>query len=323
MMAGMTEHRFSPRISVVIPAYNSRAFIPDAIDSVLGQTYRDFEIIIVDDGSTDAIGELIEARYPDARCLRIEHGGPSRARNTGIRNARGEFIAFLDADDIWLPTKLEKQIEYFDGHPDVAMVFTENHYFDDSGTIDYSFKLDKRILMKGNVPANIFLYSGVATPTVIVRKNVFDEVGYFDEELSIAEDDNLWIRISSKYEVGLIDEILVKIRRNHASLTTDILGVIRGVEKNIELLKTKYRCLDQRMQPIIAKKISILHNNMGYYYFRNGELKAARSEYRKSLQHDPGNFNSCRYLIFSLLPTGLVDAIRRSKRKLSLWLGRS
>jgi len=310
----MTEHRYFPRISVVIPAYNSRAYIPDAIDSVLGQTYRDFEIIIVDDGSSDAIGDLIGSRYPDARCLQIEHGGPSRARNTGIRNARGEFIAFLDADDIWLPTKLEKQMEYFERHPDVAMVFTENNYFDDSGTIDYSFKLDKRILMKGNVPANIFLYSGVATPTVIVRKTVLDEVGYFDEELSIAEDDNLWIRIASKHEIGLIDEILVKVRKNHVSLTRDIVDVIRGVEKNIELLKKKYRCFDESMQSIIEKKISVIHNNLGYYHFIKNELKSARVEYAKSIRHDPRNLNSYRYLILSFLPPGLINAMRRFKQ---------
>jgi len=313
----MQDVRHQPRVSVIIPAYDSAAYIPDAIGSVLGQTYQDFEIIVVDDGSRDGTRELVESRYPEAQFIRIEHGGAARARNVGIRNAGGEFVAFLDADDVWLPRKLEKQMTHFDRDPDVAMIFTENNYYDDRGVIDYSHKFDKRVLMRGCVPANILLYSYVTTPTVIVRKKVFDDVGFFDEGLTIAEDDNLWIRISSKYKIHLIEEILVSVRRNHGSLTSDIVAVIRGVEKNIELLRDKYKCFDESMQPIINKKYSILHNNMGYYHFTRNDFRTARIEYAKSIRLDPGNMNSYRYLFLSFFPTALIDAGKRCKRKFS------
>jgi glycosyltransferase involved in cell wall biosynthesis len=299
---------------VVIPAYNSEAYLVEAIDSVLGQTYGDVEVIVVDDGSTDGTGELIRSRYPMTRYIRTENGGPARARNIGIRNAGGEFVAFLDADDVWLPRKLEKQMTHFYRDPDVAMIFTENNYFDDRGVIDYSRKFDKRVLMRGCVPANIFLHSYVVTSTVIVRKKVFDDVGYFDEGLTIAEDDNLWIRISSKYKIHLVEEILMSMRRNHGSLTSDIVAIIRGVEKNIELLREKYKCFDESMEPIIDKKYSILHNSMGYYHFKRDEFKSARIEYAKSIRHDPVNLNSYRYLFLSFLPPVLINAIKRCKR---------
>src|SRR5215831_9468158 len=118
-----------PIVSVVIPTYNNARFLPEALDSLLGQTYRDFELIVVDDGSTDDTLEVLKPYRHLIRYVRKENGGPASARNLGIRHASGELIAFQDADDIWLPDKLQLQVDYLREHPEVGLVFSGSIFF--------------------------------------------------------------------------------------------------------------------------------------------------------------------------------------------------
>ncbi|HUL00885.1 MAG TPA: glycosyltransferase family A protein, partial [Nitrospirota bacterium] len=190
-------------ISVIIPTYNSDKYICEAIDSVLSQTCKDYEIIIIDDGSTDNTKNLIAENYPTVRYFYSKNKGVSSARNIGISIAQGEFIAFLDADDKWLPEKLEKQLALFENDHQVGMVFTENYYFDEHGLKEIKI-FKRKLLMYGNIVRNIFLNSYVVTSTVMVRKSVFDDVGLFEEGLAIAEDDNMWMRICLKNRIELL-----------------------------------------------------------------------------------------------------------------------
>ena len=178
--------RIMPEVSVVIPAFNAARFLPDALESVFQQTFTDYEVVVVDDGSTDDTAQLVNRYGNRMRYFFQENAGVSRARNRGIRESAGKYIAFLDADDVWLPTKLARQVERFRQRPALGMVFTDGVSFNEQGVLRGSKIKWRRRLAKRDLIRAIFLYSGVGTPTVMVRRDVFDRVGYFDETLDLA-----------------------------------------------------------------------------------------------------------------------------------------
>jgi glycosyltransferase involved in cell wall biosynthesis len=301
-------------ISVIIPTYNGKKYIGEAINSVLCQTCTDYEIIVVDDGSTDNTKEIIDNNFPQVRYYYLPHRGVSRARNYGIQKARGEFIAFLDADDLWLPDKLEKQIGVFNADQELMLVFTEHRFFDTNGIREATFSKKER-LMKGDVVKNIFLYSHVALPTVMVRKNVFQEIGYFEEDLNVAEDDNLWIRIALKFRIHLLDEVLVHCRMTVDSLSRTTSSLVTGVLKNVELIEKKYPDLKKRLGRVnIRRKISYVYTDYGYFYFSNGDYAMSRRYYLKSITYYL-NISSLTYWFLSFFPPSIIEKVRVYKRK--------
>jgi len=301
-------------ISVIIPAYNSDKYISEAIRSVLRQTCTDYEIIVIDDGSTDRTREIIENEFPQVRYFYIPNQGVSKARNCGIQRARGEFIAFLDADDLWLPEKLEKQLEVFKADQKLMLVFTENMDFDTDG-LRKTLYWKKERLMKGDVVRNIFLYSNVTTSTVMVRRQVFQEIGCFEESLKVAEDDNLWMRIALKFKIRLLDEVLVHYRWTENSLSRSARNLLDGVIKNIELIENKYPELRKRLgKAIIRRKISDIYSSYGYYMFSSGNYAMSRRYYLRSIILYP-KIKRLIYCILSTLPPSIIEIIRDMKRK--------
>ena len=301
-------------ISVIIPTYNSGAFISEAIHSVLCQTCTDYEIIVIDDGSTDNTREIIEKKFPQVRYFYISNQGASKARNYGIQRARGEYIAFLDADDLWLQEKLEKQLKVFNADHELMMVFTEHRAFDANGFRKAMFSKKER-LMKGDVVKNIFLYSYVALPTVMVRRKVFKEIGCFEENLQVAEDDNLWMRIALKFRIHLLDEVLVHVRLRENSLTRTARNLFDGGLKNIELIENKYPDLRKRLgRGIIRRKKSIIYNFYGYFFFSKGDYAMSKRYLMRSITFYP-RMVSIIYCIFSFFPPSLVEKIRNGKRR--------
>ena len=301
-------------ISVIIPTYNSDKYIGEAIHSVLRQTCTDYEIIVIDDGSTDNTRGIIEKYFPEVEYFYIPNQGVSIARNYGIRRARGEFIAFLDADDLWLPEKLAMQLKLFEADKELMMVFTETRVFDTNGIKKATFS-KKEMLMKGDIVKNIFLYSHVSLPTVMVRRQVFHEIGCFDENLKAAEDDNLWMRIALKCRIHLLDEVLVHVRSTENSLSRSPSNIFYGVLKNIELIEKIYPELRKRLgRANIWKKKSVVYSSYGYYYFSSGDYAMARRYYLKSITYYP-QICSLMYFIFSLLPSSIIEQVRKIKRK--------
>ena len=300
-------------ISVVIPTYNAAQFIAEAISSVLGQTYTDFEVIVIDDGSIDNTSDIISNQFQNIGYFRIPNQGASKARNYGIQRARGEFVAFLDADDLWLPEKLEKQLDAFRRDPDLMMVFTDNRVFDSDGVKEPPFLKSER-LMKGDVVRNIFLYSRVTTSTVMVRKKVFDEVGLFEEGLKVAEDDNLWMRIALRYRIGLVDEVLVHYRNTENSLSRSPDKLFGGALKNVELIERKYPDLERRLgRPLIRRKKSDIYSSWGYHHFSGGDHGAARRLYWRSFVCYP-RIRSAIYCFMSIFPRPIVEHVRSAMR---------
>jgi glycosyltransferase involved in cell wall biosynthesis len=202
-----------PRVSVIIPTYNRAAMVKEAAAAVLAQTYRDFELLVVDDGSTDGTREALAAFAGEIRVLPSpSRRGVSAARNLGIAATQGEWLAFLDSDDLWLPEKLARQMAFMAAHPQFLLSQTEETWV--------------RRGVRVNPPSThrkeggrLFLRSLerclVSPSAVVLHRRLLEEHGGFDEDLPAAEDYDLWLRLSWRYEVGLVPEPLVIKRGGH------------------------------------------------------------------------------------------------------------
>lgn len=224
----------SAEVSVIIPAYNRRAMLHEAVDSVLAQRRVSFELIVVDDGSDDgALAELSASRSESTRLVRIAHRGPAAARNAGVALATAPFIAFLDSDDLWAPAKLERQLAYMRANPGCAISQTQEIWIRDGRRVNPGRRHRKRA---GDIYLDSLRTCLVSPSAVIMRTELFRELGGFDETMLAAEDYDLWLRILIDHEVGLLDEYLVTRRAGHPgqlSAAMPALGRfrIRALEK--------------------------------------------------------------------------------------------
>jgi glycosyltransferase involved in cell wall biosynthesis len=203
---------FSPFISVIIPTYNRSYCVAEAIDSAAGQSYKNHEIIVVDDGSTDDTAPVLDRYDGRLTALRTQHAGPSAARNAGIRAARGDYIAFLDSDDLWKPRKLEQQIGFFAKTPDACICQTQEIWIRNGVRVN---PMKKHKKYSGWIFRQCLPLCIVSPSAVMLHRSIFDRVGLFDETLPACEDYDLWLRIAPHYPIYLIDKPLVIKRGGH------------------------------------------------------------------------------------------------------------
>lgn len=222
-----------PQVSVVIPAYNSMAYIPETLGSVLKQTLTDFEVLIINDGSTDHIVSWAsQIADPRVKLICQENKGVSEARNTGIKQAQGEYIAFLDADDLWEPTKLEKQIQCFESKPEVGLVYTWTLWVDREGK---STATVTAAHTEGDVWEELLLGDVVGNgSSAVIRRSCFNNVGLFDPELSGTADCDMWARIAAHYSLAVIKEILVYYRQHPSGMSRDYDKMAQNSRLTIE-----------------------------------------------------------------------------------------
>jgi glycosyltransferase involved in cell wall biosynthesis len=216
-----------PRVSVIVPAYNAARFLPFSIESVIRQTYGQWELIVVDDGSTDETRELVGS-YSQSLGEKLKYvyqsnRGLPAARNTGIRNATGDLIALLDADDIWLPNRLDRSVAVMDGNPEVGLVHGRFEKVDVQGIpiphLRPTFPLK---ILSGNISDHIYTRGvNLGCPTITFRKACVDQVGWFDETMRATEDRDLWFRIARSYRVAFIDEVIAHYRVTPGSMSSD------------------------------------------------------------------------------------------------------
>ena len=196
-----------PRVSVVIPTHNRAHWLAHAIDSVLAQTFPDYELIVVDDGSTDGTLDLLNRYERSLRVLSLPHNqGVSAARNWGIQNSDSQWVAFLDSDDRWLPQKLEKQLLHHQEHPAAQVLFTDEIWFRQGKRVNPSKKHRKQ---EGWIFQPSLSLCLMAPSTVLVARQIFQTVGLFDETLPVCEDYDLWLRITARLPVFLLNEKLM------------------------------------------------------------------------------------------------------------------
>jgi glycosyltransferase involved in cell wall biosynthesis len=225
----------NPLISVIIPTYNRGWIIKEAIDSVLAQEYINYELIVVDDGSIDDTHDILNSYQKNFLVLRQNNKGVSAARNRGFAAASGRFIAFLDSDDIWLPQKLSQQVDFFHSNPDALICQTEEIWIRNNVRVNPKKRHKKPSGMIFEPSLSLCLVSPSA---VMIKKNLFEEVGLFDETLPACEDYDLWLRVSCRHPVHLIDTPLIIKRGGHDDQLSASPGLdkfrIKAIKKVIE-----------------------------------------------------------------------------------------
>jgi glycosyltransferase involved in cell wall biosynthesis len=199
-------------VSVIIPTYNRGWIVREAIDSVLGQTYEDFELVVVDDGSEDDTPAILSEYGDKIRVLRQGNRGVSAARNLGIRETSGNLIALLDSDDLWTPKKLERQTAFFRSRPDALICQTQETWIRNGRRVNPKNRHKKP---SGAIFEPSLSLCLVSPSAVMFKRELIDEVGLFDETLPACEDYDLWLRVSLEYPVYLIDEELIVKRGGH------------------------------------------------------------------------------------------------------------
>jgi len=293
------------KVSVIIPTYNRDAVLKRAIKSVLSQTFQDFELIIVDDGSTDETKEVVNS----FRSGKIKYfyqknsGGAAKPKNTGIKMAQGEHIAILDSDDEWLPEKLEKQIGFFEEHPEISVLACN---FLINGKKEYKIpkykNLFKRMLVTDDMgPGSIMIY----------QREVFDKVGLFDENLRSGQDKEMRIRLAREYKFGFIDECLVNYHLGHNNISSSGLS-IKKREKDWDYIFNKYKKYYQEDKKLYSDKLRY----DGTRYALLGLVGKARKSFLSSIKKNPLNIKSYLYLILSLFGVSFYNNLA----KIKLWL---
>jgi len=275
-----------PHVSVIIPVFNSARLIGSAVRSVFAQTFRDFEVIVVDDGSDDReeLAKALAAWTDRVQCVRQANGGPARARNTGIARASGDLIAFLDADDEWLPDKLARQVDYFDRHPETGLLHT--------AVVGASPASEAMAGPPRQVFCDLFhTVFFVNTLTVMVPRHVLDVVGGFDERREVhIEDWDLWLRIAASYPFGYLAEPLARHRpggwmSSQVERTYEAQALV--IEKTQELCSRA--CEAHRRAPARCnrKRRFVLHRDWGYDRLTSGNRFGAREQLGQALAHSP------------------------------------
>ena len=201
------------KISVIIPTYNRRHTLERAIDSVLSQTFEPFEMIIVDDGSEDGTRDWIKETYPSIKYIYQSNNGVSSARNKGIRSSRGSWIALLDSDDEWMPEKLEEQFISINENPGSLFCHTNEIWIRNGVRVN---QMKKHKKYGGDIFKYCLDMCRISPSSSLIKKEVFEDVGLFDESLTVCEDYDLWLRITANYTILFLDRPLIKKYGGHS-----------------------------------------------------------------------------------------------------------
>lgn len=274
-------------VSVIIPTYNRANLLPRALKSVLSQTYQPLEVIVVDDASQDNTSEVVEGFGEGTfRYIRHEENkGGSAARNTGIRAARGKFIAFLDSDDAWTPNKLERTLEVFASDPECGVVYSAHRIIRGSGTTE----AHRANNPEGWIRAELLKSAVVGTTSaVVVRRNCFARAGLFDESLPSCQDWDMWIRIAEHCKFRRISEPLVRYYWHGDQISTNFDATYQGRMA----IWNKY---EREIRQLGGRVVAFHQVSLGHRARQMGQMDLAREHYWKALTSRP----AWRYLVFA------------------------
>jgi len=304
-----------PTVSVVIPAYNAERYLRETLDSVLAQTYRDFEVIVVDDGSKDSTPAIAKGYGEPVRCVEQANAGPSAARNRGIREARGAFIAFVDSDDLWLPEKLAEQVPLFDPEGRVGLVYCRAEKIGPAGQPLPTPQLPKP---RGRVFMDFLFRNHCPTSGVVVRRECFETCGVFPEDMVWAEDWHLWLRIARRYEFEVVDRVLIRHRVHGGALTAQSEKAYAGARKALQSGFVEGDGAEVRAA--VRRGLHRLDRNQGLLMLALGETRSARRCLWRALGNGPSDPHAAAGLVASLLPGPLRRPLMRAWKRCVPWL---
>jgi glycosyltransferase involved in cell wall biosynthesis len=299
----------TPRVSVVMANYNYGGYLAAAIESVLAQTVRDWELIVVDDGSTDDSLAVVEpyTADPRVRVLRVDHLGQPGAKNAGIAAACGDVIAFLDADDLWHPEKLGRQLALLESDADVGVVYSRRTLIDESGRdLPYA----QPGLHRGDVLSTMFRNNFVCFSSAVVRRQVFEHVGLFDTNIDLAIDYDLWLRVARHYHFDYVDEPLVKYRVGHGNLSRRVGERLKTALLLMRRFLHGYGGEAHVDPDAVRRSLAETYCNMGFALRPYLSLQSA-TWFARALAQWPGSRPAWRGLVSCAIPPGLRRALRR------------
>lgn len=279
----------NPTVSVILPAYNAEAFIRETLVSIRQQSYEDFEVIAVDDGSTDRTGEILDelARdWPQLRVIHQENQGLARARNNAIAQMRGEYIALQDADDLWLSEKLQRCMDFLQLHPDISIVYTPMAPFD--GQTGERMKGHCKPCQAGWLGKELFMSIFVHDPATVFHKRVIETCGPFREDIPVSIGNEFWLRVSLRFEFGLIDEPLAMRRWTEDSLTRSNRTI--GREIKVDVLENFYYRLggDKLVpKPQAMRRLAKVNYHAGKILLQHFRCREALPYLLKAIRYRP------------------------------------
>lgn len=305
----------APRVSAIIPTYNYARYVAAAVDSALSQSFEDLEIVVVDDGSTDETRETLRHLGTRIRYIPRAHRGLAATRNAGIGVSRGRYLAFLDSDDLWLPDKVSMQVARLDAEPAVGLVYTEATLFNDESTteIPHSYWSEHP---SGKILPWLLRHNVVPSPTPMVRRELFEKVGPFDERLSACEDWDMWIRIAQVSEFAYVDRVLARYRVHSANMSLDQERMMAG----------RFRVLEKTFSgtgvPSEARRLrrsvfSRWHADYALHHFYAERYAQARSEVMRAVALHPGclaHGQTAAVLLSCLFGSATAKRLRRARR---------
>lgn len=299
--------RYDPKVSIIMPVYNGERYVVDAIESALTQAYTNFEVVIIDDGSQDNSAEIIRPYLSDPRVRYIEQGnqGVAAARNAALSIARGEYVGFLDQDDLWSPNKLARQVVYMQAHPECAMVHARQAYIDDTGNPILDYPEDWVRTLEGRCFRDLFIVNGIAVLTVLMRRDILQRVGGFNPEIPRTDDYELWMRIAHDYPIGFMDEVLAHYRVHGGNTSHDHLKMEIAELGAIESVLRRFPDARGRVgRSVVRQRLLDLHQMLGDgYMWRLRDFARARDHYAGVLRLAPFHMKSLRRWLWCSLPS--------------------
>jgi len=302
-----------PLVTAVIPTYNNADLVTDAVDSVLAQTWEAIELIVVDDGSTDDTPRRLAGYGSQIRVIRQENLGPPAARNAGIRAGRGEFVAFLDSDDVWWPRKIELSVEPMLDDPNIGVVYTDFQILELATGRRYQVPSYRR---GGWMARELFCECrGVSTSSLVVRRACFDKVGLFDEDLFRAQDWDMIVRLAEQFRYHFVPDVLLERRLHEASLS------VRHADKyapyNVMVIEKAAVRRPDLYSRLKRDALARAHYRFGMGHYQSFRMREARREFLMSLGLRL-NEASLNYFVRTFLPVRCIACLRglRLRRQL-------
>lgn len=319
------------KVSILIPVYNPRQeYLRECLDSVFNQTYKDFEVVVIDDGSTISVADTLSLYRDKIIYLRQDNGGANSARRYGLQKANGQYVALIDSDDKWLPQKLQIQMEFLAAYPELDLVFSDFQNFDVHGfrkrtyfdknriirNVPYKIaeKFDKKYkILEGNILHYYLAGNFISQCTLVARMRVCRELSMFDTKYRVREFYEFATKSLHHLQIGFIDEVLLHRRIHGSNLTSDMR---LHHEDTIRICQDAlgYAWMDNQCQQVLQQEITSAQVKLGQYHFVKGDFKNARENWRPVF--DKSFYVGIRllYALTYILPLALFSAGKRFKQ---------